>query len=176
MQERKGIATFGSKPVTLVGPEIKVGDKAPEFRLIDPNLKEVALSNAAGKVRLIASVVSLDTGTCDLETQRFNSEAAKFEGVQMYTISVDLPFAQRRFCEARDVRNLVTLSDHRDVSFGTAYGVLMKELRLLLRAVFIVDGKGIVRYVEYLREAGNPPDYDRALATLKDLVTKAKHA
>jgi thiol peroxidase len=171
MEERKGVATFKSNPVTLVGPEIKVGDKAPDFRLLTTEMTEVELSESKGRVRLLSVVTSLDTPVCDLQTQRFEDEAGKLKDVVIYTISMDLPFAQARYCGTHNITNLQTLSDHREASFGVAYGVLIKELRLLSRAVFVVDRDDIVRYVEYVKEITQPPEYDSALETLRKVAT-----
>ena len=170
MEERIGVVTSMGKPVTLVGPEMKVGQKAPQFRLLTKEMNEVELSESSGKTRLLSVVPSLDTPVCDLQTQRFEEEAGKFQDVVLYTISMDLPFAQARYCGAHNIKNLVTLSDHRDASFGMTYGVLMKESRLLSRAVFIIDGEDTVRYVEYVGEVGQHPDYDKALEALGSLV------
>ncbi len=171
MEERKGVATFKSNPVTLVGPEIKVGDKAPGFRLLTTEMTEVGLAESKSRVRLLSVVTSLDTPVCDLQTQRFEEEASKLGDVVIYTISMDLPFAQARYCGAHNITNLQTLSDHREASFGVAYGVLIKELRLLSRAVFIVDRDDIVRYVEYVKEITQHPEYDSALETLRKVAT-----
>lgn len=171
MEERRGVVTFKSNPVTLVGPEIKVGDKAPDFRLLTTEMTEVWLSESKGRVRLLSVVPSLDTPVCDLQTQRFEEEASKLGDVVIYTISMDLPFAQARYCGAHNITNLRTLSDHREASFGVAYGVLIKELRLLSRAVFIVDRDDIVRYVEYVKEITQHPEYDSALETLLKVAT-----
>ena len=170
MEERKGIVTSMGKPVTLVGPELKVGQKAPNFRLLTKDMKELELSESAGKTRLLSVVPSLDTPVCDLQTQRFEEEAGKFKSAVNYTISMDLPFAQARYCGAHNINNLVTLSDHREASFGRDYGVLMKESRLLSRAVFIIDGEDTVRYAEYVGEVGQHPDYDKAIEALGSLV------
>lgn len=156
--------------MTLLGPEISVGQKAPEFTLIDTSLNEVKLSDSRGKVRLFSVVASLDTPVCDLQTQRFEQMAGEFKDAVIYTISMDLPFAQSRYCGAHSISNLKTISDHRDASFGMAYGVLIKELRLLSRAIFIVDRDDTVRYVEYVKEVSQHPDYDRAIAALKEVV------
>jgi len=172
VEERKGVATFKSNRVTLVGPEIKVGDKAPDFRLLTTEMTEVGLSESKGRVRLLSVVTSLDTPVCDLQTQRFEEEASKLGDVVIYTISMDLPFAQARYCGAHNIANLQTLSDHREASFGVAYGVLIKELRLLSRAVFIVDRDDIVRYVEYVKEIRHHPEYDSALETLRKVAAR----
>ncbi len=163
--------TFINKPVTLVGPEIKVGDKAPDFTVLSTDLSEKHLSDFAGKTVLISVVPSLDTGVCDAQTRRFNEEATGLgEDVVILTISCDLPFAQKRWCGANGIENIHTLSDHRDLSFGDAYGVHMQELRLLARSIFVVDQEGKVTYVEYVSEGTNHPDYDSALEAVKSLT------
>ena len=164
MNERTGIVTLGGNPVTLVGNEVKVGDKAPDFTSVGNDMSPLGLSSFDGKVRVILSVASLDTGICDTETRRFNEEAAKLgDDVRVMVLSMDLPFAQKRWCGAAGVDRVVTLSDHRDASFGPASGVLLKEARPLAGAVFVVDREGIVRYVEQLAEVGTEPDYEAAL-------------
>lgn len=163
--------TFGNKPVTLVGPEIKVGEKAPDFTVLSTSLEEKHLSDYAGKIVLISVVPSLDTGVCDAQTHRFNEEATGLgEDVVILTISCDLPFAQKRWCGANGIENIYTLSDHRDLSFGDAYGVHMQELRLLARSIFVVDKEGKISYVEYVSEGTHHPDYDSALAAVKSLT------
>ncbi|WP_106496897.1 thiol peroxidase [Lentibacillus sp. Marseille-P4043] len=159
--------TFNQDPVTLLGTEIKVGDSAPNFTVLSNELNEVSLDKYQGKVKLIAAVPSVDTGVCAEETRRFNEEAEKIPGVQVLTISMDLPFAQTRWCAANGIKNLDTLSDHRDADFGEKYGVLIKELRLLARAVFVVDSNDKVTYVEYVDEVTNHPDYQKALEAAK---------
>lgn len=159
--------TMRGNPVTLVGDEVKVGQKAPDFTVVANDLSQVTLSDTSG-VRLFLSVPSLDTGVCDAEVRRFNQEAAGLGNVKVYTISMDLPFAQKRWCGAAGIENVVTLSDHRDASFGTNWGVLIKELRLLARAVFVVDSSNTVTYVEYVPEVTNHPDYGKALAAAKE--------
>ncbi|HMU95747.1 MAG TPA: thiol peroxidase [Elusimicrobiota bacterium] len=165
--ERKGGTTFKGNPLTLVGNEIKVGQKAPEFKAVAGDLSEVNLAKSAGKTRLIVAVPSLDTPVCDAETRKFNEAVSKVSGVQAYVISMDLPFAQGRFCQTAGIKNLQPLSDHRDASFGVAYGTLIKELRLLSRAVFVVNAQDVVTYVEYVPEMTNHPNYDAALAALR---------
>lgn len=160
--------TFKGKPVTLVGNEVKVGDQAPDFKVLANDLSEVTLADSKGKVRLISVVPSIDTGVCDAQTRRFNEEAAKLDNVQILTISVDLPFAQKRWCGANGIDNVQMLSDHRDVSFGEAYGVLIKELRLLARAIFVVDSNDQVTYVEYVSEVTDHPNYDAAIEAAKN--------
>lgn len=171
MNERAGATTFKGNPLTLVGPELKVGDKAPDFTALDHALSPVTLAAAKGKVAILVSVPSLDTAVCDLETRRFNKEAASLgSGVVVLTISMDLPFAQARWCGAAGIQNVKTLSDHRDASFGTAYGVLIKELRLLARAVFVVDREGVLRYVQLVKEMTHEPDYEAVLAAVEKLA------
>ena len=171
MPERTGLVTFGGNPVTLLGNELKVGDDAPDVEVVDNDLKLVKLSTYKGKVAIVAAVASLDTGTCDVETRRFNLEAGKLgDDVVVLTISMDLPFAQKRWCGAAGVETVKTFSDHRSAAFGEAWGVLMKELRLLARAVFVVDREGDIRYVELLSEVGDEPDYDAALKAAKELL------
>ncbi len=168
MPDRKGAVTFKGSPLTLSGNEVKVGDKAPEFTCVGNDLKPVTLASLKGKTLVLASVPSLDTPVCDRETHRFNEEATSLgEGVRVVTISMDLPFAQARWCGAAGIKNLVTASDHRDASFGNAYGVLIKELRLLARAVFVVDRAGVVRYVQLVKEMTQEPDYAAALEAVK---------
>jgi thioredoxin-dependent peroxiredoxin len=170
MEERKGLVTMKGKPVTLVGQTVKVGQKAPDFEVTANDLSPVKLSSFAGKVCIIASVPSLDTSVCDLETRKFNEKAAQLGGdVVVLTISMDLPFAQKRWCGAAGINNVQTLSDHRDASFGRAYGVLIKDLRLLARAVFVVDKKGVVRYLQIVPEIATEPDYDAVLKAVKEL-------
>ena len=171
MEERIGIITMRGKPLTLVGQELKEGDPAPDFEVLDNGLSPVKLSSFKGKVCVISSVPSLDTPVCDMETRRFNQEAGKLsEDVQILTISMDLPFAQKRWCGAADVDKVVTLSDHRNASFGTAYGVLIKELRLLARAVFVLDREGIIKYIQIVKETTEEPDYEAVLGAVNKLV------
>jgi thioredoxin-dependent peroxiredoxin len=168
MTERKNVVTKHGEPITLVGDEIKTGQKAPDFKLQDVKWNIVKLSDSKGMVRLLSVVPSLDTKVCDLQTQRFESEAASVPGnVAMLTISMDLPFAQERYCGAHAITKIKTLSDHMDASFGTAYGVLIKEMRLLSRAIFIIDSDDFVKYVEYVQDISNHPDYVKALEALK---------
>lgn len=166
-QERTGVVTFKGNPVTLIGPEIKVGDAAPNFKVLANDLSEVTLDDTKGSVRIISVVPSLDTGVCDAQTRRFNEEAAQLEGVNILTISVDLPFAQKRWCGAAGIDKVQTLSDHRDLSFGTAYGVVIKELRLLARAVFVIDQNDQVVHAEYVPEIAEHPNYEAAIEAAK---------
>jgi len=170
-KERSGVVTGRGNPLTLVGQEVKVGDSAPDFRVLDGAMKVVTLDAFRGKFKIITSVPSLDTPVCDAETHRFNVEAGKFpENVVVLTISVDLPFAQTRWCAAGSVDKVKTFSDYRDRSFGQAYGVLIKETGLLARAVFIVDDRDIVRYVELVPEITKEPEYERILNTVRALL------
>lgn len=171
-QERSSAATFKGNPITLVGPELKVGDQAPDFRLSKNLLEEVTLQDYAGKVKLISVVPSLDTGVCDAQTRRFNQEAAALgEDVVILTVSADLPFAQARWCGAAGVDRVITLSDYKDNSFGKAYGVLIKEFALDQRAVFVLDRDNTIRYVQVLGEMGEHPDYDQPIAAVKELLS-----
>ena len=159
--------TFKGNPVTLLGSEVKVGDKAPSFTVLANDLSPVTLEDSKGQVRLISVVPSLDTGVCDAQTRRFNEDAANLDNVKVLTISVDLPFAQKRWCGAAGIENVQTLSDHRDLSFGEAFGVAMKELRLLARAVFVVDSNDTVTYAEYVSEGTDHPNYEAAIEAAK---------
>lgn len=171
MEERKDTITMKGRPLTLQGTEVKVGEQAPDFEVLANDLSAVKLSSYRGKVCVISSVPSLDTSVCDIMTRRFNQEAVNLGGdMVVLTISMDLPFAQKRWCGATDVKNVQTLSDHRDASFGTAFGVLIKELRLLARAVFVVDKEGVVRYVQIVSELTNEPDYEAVLQAVKDIT------
>jgi thiol peroxidase len=158
-------------PKTLVGPELKVGDKAPAFVVLGQDLKDVDSATLAGKPMLISVIPSVDTGVCDLQTKRFNEEAGRMgDKITLLTVSADLPFALRRYCGANEIKNLVVTSDHRSMSFGAAYGTYIKEVRLESRAVFVVDGAGVIRHAEYVPTAGQHPNYDAALAVLAKLV------
>lgn len=170
-QERVGVHTLKGNPLTLIGPELKVGDKAPEFTVRSSLVDTKSSADFKGKIRLINVVPSLYTGICDAQTRRFNEEAAKLgDDVVILTISVDLPPAQQQYCAAAGIDKVVVLSDHYDVSFGTAYGVLIKELRLLARSIFIVDKNDTLAYVAVNNEMAEHPDYDAALAALKKLL------
>src|SRR5512137_1984493 len=171
MQERTGIITFKGNPFTLLGPELKVGDKAPDFAVVDNGLAPVTLASSAGKVRIISAVPSLDTPVCDSETRRFNQEAAGLPGnVAVLPVSLDLPFAQKRWCGAAGIDKVMTLSDYRERSFGQSYGVLIKELLLLTRAIFIVDASDTIRYIQIVPEVTNEPDYAAVIAAAKALL------
>lgn len=171
MIERTGELTFKNIPVTLLGAKLKVGDKAPDFELTANDWRTVTLADSAGKVRLISVVPSLDTGVCDAQTRRFNEEGSKLgDQVIIYTVSVDIPFSQKRWCGAAGIDRVQTLSDHHTMSFGNAYGTHIKELRLDQRSVFIIDAADIVRYVEYVPVFGQHPDYEAALSALRDVL------
>jgi len=172
MRERTGLVTMKGDPVTLLGNEVKVSQKAPDVELVDNDLVKVKLSSLwRGKVCILSAVPSLDTPVCDIETRRFNEEAGKMgAGLVVLTVSMDLPFAQKRWCGAAGVKNVITLSDYREATFGTAYGVLLKDLRLLARAVFVVDKQGMIRYIELVKEIASEPDYGAALNAAKKLM------
>lgn len=169
-QERKNAVTFQGGPLTLLGPELKAGDKAPDFKVVGTDMKPVTLASSQGKTRLISVVPSIDTAVCDLQTKRFNQEASKLSGdFVVFTISMDLPFAQQRWCGLAGADKIQMLSDYQERSFGQAYGVLIKELKLLSRAVFIIGPDNKIRYVEYVKEITQHPDYDKILGTLKGM-------
>jgi thioredoxin-dependent peroxiredoxin len=165
--ERAGATTLRGNPFTLVGPELKVGDAAPDFTAVDGSLKPVHLSDTGAKTRIFSVVPSLDTPVCDAQTKRFNEEAAKLNDVDIYTVSMDLPFAQKRFCNSFALDNVKMLSDHREASFGQAYGTLIKELRILSRAIFVVGPENKVKYVEYVPEVADSPNFEAALAAAR---------
>lgn len=169
MSNRKVI--FGGNSVDLIGNELKIGDKALEFSVLDISLKPVKLSDFKGKVKLISVFPSIDTSVCSIQNHKFNSEAGSYgKNVAFLAISMDLPFALKRFCGAEGIDNLITLSDHRDADFGSKYGFLIKDLRLLARGVVIIDKDDKIQYVEVLPEIGKEPNYDAALKALKALI------
>lgn len=168
--QRVGVQAFKGNPLTLLGPEIKVGQKAPDFQVLAQDLTPVALSKFKGRPLIISVVPSLDTGVCDAQTRRFNEEAAQLPDVTILTISMDLPFAQKRWCGAAGVSKVQVLSDHKDASFGLAFGTLIQELRLLARALFVIDASGAVKYVQYVPEMTTHPDYDGALSVARTLA------
>lgn len=163
---------FKGTPVTLLGNEIKVGDKAPDFTALKTDMSSVKLSDFAGKNVIIAAFPSVDTGICALQTTRFNQEITKFnkDDFQLLTVSVDLPFALGRFCGDKGIENALTISDHKDLDFGTKYGFTIAELRLLARGTVIIDKEGIIKFVEYTPEIGTEPNYDKALEVLESLA------
>jgi len=167
-QERKNAVTFKGGPLTLLGPELKVGAQAPDFKVVGTDLKPVTLAASQGKTRLISVVPSIDTPVCDLQTKRFNQEASKLPGnIAVLTVSMDLPFAQQRWCGLADAKKIQMLSDYQEHLFGQAYGVLIKELKLLSRAVFIIGPDNKIQYAEYVKEITEHPDYEKALSALK---------
>lgn len=169
MAERKDVVKFKGNPLTLVGNELKVGDTAPDAEVLANDLSPVKLSGFRGKVCVICTVPSLDTPVCDIQTRKFNEQAASLgNDVVVLTISMDLPFAQKRWCGSANVENVQTLSDHLKAEFGTGFGILIKELRLLARTVFVVDKKGVIRYIEIVDELTNEPDYEAALTAVKE--------
>lgn len=171
MSERTNAITLHGNPLTLMGNEIRMGEVAPDTELLDNDLKAVKLSDYHGKIVILSVVPSLDTPTCDMQTRRFNSEAAKLsDDVAILTVSMDLPFAQKRWCGAAGVDQVTTLSDHRTAVFGQAFGLLIKELRLLARAVLVLDREGVIRYFQLVKEVGDEPDYAAALDAVKALA------
>lgn len=171
MRERTGLVTMKGGPVILLGDEVKVGQPAPDVELVANDLSTVRLSSFRGKVCVLCSVPSLDTPVCDMETRKFNEKVGEMGAdVKVLAISTDLPFAQKRWCGAAGVTCVQALSDHRDAAFGTAYGVLMKGLRLLARAVFVVDRHGVVRYLQLVKEVTQEPDYQAVLNEVKKLT------
>lgn len=170
--EMKNVVTVKGNAVTLLGDKAEAGRKARDFKALNTNMEETGLSNFKNKIKLIASVPSLDTPVCDLEIKRFNDEASKLSNdLVIIFISMDLPFAQKRFCQANEIKIVKTLSDHRDADFGQKFGVLIKELRLLARAIFILDKDDVIKYAQIVPELSSQPDYEAALAELKKAVS-----
>lgn len=165
--ERAGATTLKGNPLTLIGPELKPGDAAPDFSLTDNSLKPVTLADTGHHVRIISVVPSLDTPVCDAQTKRFNEEAAKMPNVDIFTVSMDLPFAQKRWCGAFGVDKVKMLSDHKDGSFGANYGTLIKEMRIESRAIFVIDSQNRIRHAEYVKEVADHPNYETALAAAR---------
>ncbi|MEV0899227.1 thiol peroxidase [Actinoplanes sp. NPDC049802] len=165
--ERTGITTFRGKPVTLLGSAVRVGDRAPDFTVVANDMSPVTPASSAGSVRIVSTVPSLETPVCDQQTRRFTEEAGGIDGVQVLTISVDLPFTQRRWCGDAGLAHARTLSDYRELSFGLAYGVVIKELRLLARAVFVIDAGDRIVYAEYVPAVEQHPDYEAAIASAR---------
>jgi thiol peroxidase len=153
--------------MTVLGPELKAGDKAPDFHAVDNSMKPVDLAATGSGVRIFSVIPSLDTPVCDAQTKRFNEESSKLPNVKIYAFSMDLPFAQKRWCGAFGVDHVNMVSDHRDGSFGQAYGTLIKDLRILSRAIFVVDKNNVIRYAEYVKEVGDHPNYDTALSAAR---------
>jgi thioredoxin-dependent peroxiredoxin len=169
--ERPRAVTFKGEPLTLLGPELRVGERAPDFTATTRDLSPFTLADAEGKARIFSVVPSLDTPVCDTQTRRFNKEAVELPGVKIYTVSMDLPFAQSRWCSVAGVDKVVMLSDHQEASFGRNYGTLIKGLRLEARAIFVVDEAGVLRHVEYVDEVTSHPDYDAALAAAREVAS-----
>lgn len=166
MQKRTGIVNFAGHPVTLIGEEAKVGINAPDFTVLNPDLTPLRLSDTSG-IRIISVVPSIDTSVCDMQTRWFNEEAVKLPGVKIISISVDLPFALKKYCAAQGIENIATVSDHKDLDFGLKYGFVIEEFRLLTRGIVIVDAQNVIRHVEYVPVIGDQPDYDAALQAVK---------
>lgn len=158
------------KPFSLAGPELKVGDTAPDFEVMDSSLKSVKLADTGNGVRIFSVIPSLDTPVCDAQTKRFEDEASSLPGIHIYTVSMDLPFAQKRWCSTFGISKVAMLSDHKDGSFGAHYGTLISDMRIESRAIFVVDAANIIRYVEYVNEVGSHPNYDAALEAVRALA------
>lgn len=172
MEERKGLAKIKGSPLTLLGPALKVGDRAPDFTVLDRELKETGLKDFKGKIKLISVTPSLDTPVCDMQARRFNQEAAKLpEDVAVLNVSMDLPFAIARFCTTAGIDRVQAFSDHRDASFGAAFGVLVKELRLLARSIFVIDKDDVIGYIEIVPELTEHPNYERALGAVRKIAS-----
>jgi thiol peroxidase len=167
MIKRNDIVKFGGNPVTLIGTEIKVGDKAPDFTVLTPDLSPLSLKDTSGQVRVISIVPSIDTSVCDIQTRWFNEEAAKLNGLVILSISVDLPFALKKYCAAQGIAAIKTVSDHRELDFGLKYGFVIEELRLLSRGTIVIDKDDIVRHIEYVANIGDQPDYDKVMTVVK---------
>ncbi|MDH4380184.1 MAG: thiol peroxidase [Vampirovibrionales bacterium] len=167
LPEQTGVITFKGSPMTLLGSDITVGSKAPEFTVLGNDMSPITLSSSTGKTRLIVSVPSIDTPVCDTEVRRFNTEATSLPNTEVLVISMDLPFAQKRWCGSEGITNVTTGSDYRDASFGGTYGVLIKELRLDARAIFVIDPSGTVVYKEIVSEVTSEPNYEAALTAAK---------
>jgi thiol peroxidase len=168
--ERPAATTMRGKPLTLLGPELKAGEKAPDFEVVNDGLQSVNLEKTGHGVRIFSVIPSLDTPVCDAQTKRFNEEAAKLDGIEIYTISMDLPFAQKRWCGAFGVDKIKMLSDHRTGSFGEHYGTMIKDLRIESRAIFVLDKDGTIKHVEYVKEVADHPNYEAALTAAKSLT------
>lgn len=170
MEERSGITSFKGSPVTLLGPGLRVGDRAPDFRVVDSELAAVTLGDFRGKIKIICTIPSLDTPVCAAETRRFNREAAQLgDDIAVLMVSLDLPFAQSRWCDAKVVERVKLLSDYQERSLGLAYGVLIRELQLLSRSVFVVDSGDVIRYIQHVAELSEEPDYAAAIEAAKGL-------
>ena len=170
VESKRGV-TLDGKPMTLVGPALKVGDRAPNFTLIAADMSEIKLESLKGKPALLSTLLSVSTSICDAATKRFNEAAGALSNkVPFLTVSTDLPYSLKSWCTAAGVEHVNTTSDHKDTNFGQAFGTLVKELRAHSRAIFVLDKDGVINYVEYVPEIGNHPDYDKALAAIKALA------
>jgi thiol peroxidase len=167
MDKRTDVVKFGGNQLTLLGKEVRVGDKAPEFTVLTPDLNPFSLSDTKGKVRVLSAVPSIDTPVCDMQTRWFNQDAGNIEGLVVLSISVDLPFALTRYCAAKEINNVKTLSDHKDLDFGLKYGFLIEELRLLGRGAVVIDKEDVVRYVEYVPNIEEQPNYEKIMEVVK---------
>src|SRR5271163_1738114 len=174
--ERHGATTLRGNPLTVLGPELKIGEKAPDFQAVDDGLKPMNLASTGHGVRIFSVVPSLDTPVCDAQTKRFEEEAGKLPELSIYTFSMDLPFAQKRWCGAYGVDHVKMISDHRSGSFGEHYGTLIKDLRIMSRAIFVVDKDNTIQHVEYVKEVADHPDYEAALKVAKSLTGDAASA
>jgi len=171
MEARKGAVTFKGNPMTLIGPPLKIGDKLPEATLTAADLSPAELSSYRGRTLVVSTVPSLDTPVCDRQTRRFSEEAARLgDDIKIVTVSMDLPFAQKRWCGAAGVENMTTLSDYRDKAFARKTGLLIEELQLFARSVLIADSQGVVRYIQIVPEVSQEPDYESVLAALKEML------
>lgn len=171
MEKNNQKITSKGNPLTLIGKEIKVNDKAVDFTVLNNSFQEVKLSDYDGKVKILSLFPSIDTGVCSKQAHTFNKEAAELgDDIVILAISNDLPFALNRFCGAEGINNIITLSDHKTLDFSTKYGFLVEELRLIARGVIVIDKNNVVQYVEYVSEITNEPDYDTALAKAKELM------
>jgi len=169
--ERKGLVSFKGSPLTLIGTELKVGDKAPDFIVLDNDLNLTGLKSFEGKIKIISVTPSLDTPVCDLQARRFNEEAAKLSpDIVVLNISMDLPFALSRFCSTAGIDRVKTFSDHKEASFGNAYGVLIKELRLLARSIFVVDKDDYIKYIEIVSDITELPNYEKAFESARKIA------
>lgn len=170
MKKRNDVIKFAGNPMTLIGEEIKIGDTAPDFTALTSELSPFSLSSTKGQVRVISIVPSIDTSVCDMQTRWFNEEAAKIDGLTVLSISVDLPFAIKKYCATKGIENIKTLSDHKDLDFGLKYGFAIEELRLLARGTVVIDRDDIVRHVEYVPNVSDHPDYAKVMTTVKEYL------
>jgi thiol peroxidase len=171
--DRPAAVKMNGQPRTLAGPELKPGDSAPDFRCVNTKMQPIRLADTGNTVRILSVVPSLDTPICDMQTKRFNDESAKSAGIEVYSISTDLPFAERRYCDMFGIDHVTMLSDHLDTSFGLAYGVLLPDLRILARALFVIDQNNVIRHAEYVPEVTEHPNYEAALAVARQLIASA---